>query len=33
MYFFHDHMNLWKGLGITLIIGGVGLLGKVSSRA
>jgi uncharacterized membrane protein len=33
IYFFHDHMNFWKGIGITLIIGGVALLGKVSSRA
>jgi uncharacterized membrane protein len=33
MYFFHEHMNFWKAFGIVLIIGGVGLLGKVSSRA
>ena len=33
MYFFHEHMNFWKAVGIALIIGGVGLLGKVSSRA
>ena len=33
MYFFHEHMNVWKALGIGLIIGGVALLGKVSSRA
>ncbi len=32
MYFFHEQMNFWKGFGIVLIIGGVGLLGKVSSR-
>jgi uncharacterized membrane protein len=32
MYFFHEHMNLFKAIGIALIIGGVGLLGKVSSR-
>jgi multidrug transporter EmrE-like cation transporter len=33
MYFFHEHMNVWKGLGIALIIGGVALLGRASSRA
>ncbi len=33
MYFFGESLNLWKNLGIALIIGGVGLLGKVSSRA
>jgi uncharacterized membrane protein len=33
MYFFHEHMNFFKAIGIVLIIGGVGLLGKVSSRA
>jgi len=32
MYFFHEHMNFYKAIGIALIIGGVGLLGKVSSR-
>ncbi len=33
LYFFHEHMNVWKGAGILLIIAGVGLLGKVSTRA
>jgi len=33
MYFFHDQMNLWKGVGIALVIGGVALLGRASSRA
>jgi multidrug transporter EmrE-like cation transporter len=33
MYFFGDHMNFWKGLGIALVIGGVALLGRASSRA
>jgi uncharacterized membrane protein len=33
IHFFHEQMNLWKAIGIALIIGGVGLLGKVSSRA
>ena len=33
MYFFHDQMNLWKGLGIALVIGGVAFLGRASSRA
>lgn len=32
MYFFHEHMNVWKALGIALVIGGVGLLGRASSR-
>ena len=32
MYFFGEHMNIWKALGIGLVIGGVGLLGKASSR-
>src|SRR5579863_2283401 len=32
MYFFNEHMNIWKGLGIALIIGGVALLGRASSR-
>jgi drug/metabolite transporter (DMT)-like permease len=32
MYFFGDHMNFWKGLGIALVIGGVALLGRASSR-
>jgi drug/metabolite transporter (DMT)-like permease len=33
MYFFHEPMNVWKALGILLVIGGVGLLGRASSRA
>jgi multidrug transporter EmrE-like cation transporter len=33
MYFFHDQMNFWKGLGIALVIGGVALLGRASTRA
>lgn len=33
MYFFHDQMNVWKGLGIALVIGGVALLGRASARA
>jgi drug/metabolite transporter (DMT)-like permease len=33
MYFFHEHMNVWKGSGIALVIGGVGLLGRAGSRA
>ncbi|HVW83532.1 MAG TPA: hypothetical protein VHB50_02580 [Bryobacteraceae bacterium] len=32
-YFFGDHINAWKSAGIILIIFGVGLLGKASSRA
>jgi multidrug transporter EmrE-like cation transporter len=30
VYFFHDHMNVWKVTGITLIIGGVALMGRAS---
>ena len=33
MYFFHEPMNLWKALGILLVIGGVALLGRASSHA
>jgi multidrug transporter EmrE-like cation transporter len=33
MYFFHEHMNIWKGSGIALVIAGVALLGRASSRA
>lgn len=33
MYFFNEHMNLWKGVGIALVIGGVSLMGWASSRA
>ena len=32
MYFFHEHLNLWKSVGIGLVIGGVALLGKASRR-
>jgi drug/metabolite transporter (DMT)-like permease len=32
MYFFHEHMNVWKAAGIALVIGGVALLGRASSR-
>jgi drug/metabolite transporter (DMT)-like permease len=32
MYFFHDRMNVWKAGGIALVIGGVALLGRASSR-
>ncbi len=30
MYFFHEQMNTWKGIGIILVIGGVGLLGRAA---
>lgn len=33
MYFFHEHLNVWKAVGIALVIGGVALLGRASSRA
>jgi len=33
MYFFREHMNPWKAIGIALVIGGVGLMGRASSRA
>jgi multidrug transporter EmrE-like cation transporter len=33
MYFFREHMNVWKALGIALVIGGVALLGRASVRA
>jgi multidrug transporter EmrE-like cation transporter len=33
MYFFHEHLNLWKSIGILLVIGGVGMLGRASRRA
>ena len=33
MYFFGDHMNMFKVAGIALIIGGVALLGRAGSRA
>jgi len=33
MYFFHDRMNAWKAIGIALVIGGVALMGRASSKA
>jgi uncharacterized membrane protein len=30
IYFFHDQINLLKGMGILLVIGGVALLGRAS---
>lgn len=33
MYFFHDQMNIWKGAGIALIVGGVALLGRASAKS
>jgi multidrug transporter EmrE-like cation transporter len=33
MYFFHENMNVWKALGIALVIGGVAFLGRASARA
>lgn len=33
MYFFREQMNLWKGIGIALVIGGVALMGRASSRS
>jgi len=33
MYFFHEHMNVWKAAGIFLVIGGVALLGRAGSNA
>ena len=33
MYFFNEHLNFWKCVGIALVIGGVGLLGKASQRS
>ena len=32
MYFFHEHLNLWKSVGILMVIGGVGMLGRASRR-
>jgi multidrug transporter EmrE-like cation transporter len=31
MYFFGEMMNIWKAVGIVLVIGGVALLGKAST--
>lgn len=33
MYFFNEKMNVWKGSGIVLVIGGVALLGRAGARA
>ncbi len=33
LYFFHEHMNVWKAAGIVLIISGVGMLGRESPRS
>jgi multidrug transporter EmrE-like cation transporter len=33
MYLFGDHMNLWKGMGILLVVSGVAILGKASETA
>lgn len=30
LYYFHEHMNIWKEAGIVLIMGGVAVLGKAS---
>jgi drug/metabolite transporter (DMT)-like permease len=32
MYFFHEHLNLWKCVGIAMVIGGVAFLGRASQR-
>lgn len=33
LYFFHEHMNVWKTAGILLVMGGVALLGRASTKA
>jgi multidrug transporter EmrE-like cation transporter len=33
MYFFQEHLNVWKVTGVLLIMAGVALLGKVSGKA
>ena len=33
LYFFHEHMNVWKVAGIVLIISGVGMLGRESTQS
>jgi multidrug transporter EmrE-like cation transporter len=33
MYFFHEPMNVWKGVGIGLVIAGVSVMGWASSRS
>ena len=32
MYFFQEKMNLWKAMGIALVIGGVALLGRAGAK-
>jgi multidrug transporter EmrE-like cation transporter len=32
IYFFHEPMNVWKAVGIVLVIGGVTLMGRASAR-
>jgi drug/metabolite transporter (DMT)-like permease len=32
LYFFHEHMNVWKTAGILLVMGGVALLGRASTK-
>ena len=32
LYFFHEHMNVWKTAGIVLVMGGVALLGRASTK-
>ena len=32
MYFFGDQMNFWKWIGVALVIGGVGLLGRAGTE-
>ena len=33
LYFFHEHMNVWKTAGIIFVMGGVALLGRASTKA
>ncbi len=33
LYFFNEHMNVWKAAGIFLIIAGVSQLGRVSAKS
>ncbi|HWF09670.1 MAG TPA: EamA family transporter [Bryobacteraceae bacterium] len=33
MYFFGEHLNPWKAVGIALVIGGVALMGRASARS
>lgn len=32
MHYFHEALNVWKSLGILLVIGGVAFLGRASSQ-